>query len=137
METLEKQIGARLRQRREDLNLSQGEVASKMNVAVTTVQRLENAETQPRIDTLMAYCKVVGVNLDEIAGLDNEPPPVRQPTNGEILDAVKKALKVAENPLIQRILQCSEAEKEQISERLDVIEHARKLNLKKPIKFSK
>lgn len=136
METLEKQIGARLRQRREELNLTQGEVASKMSVAVTTVQRLENSETQPRIDTLVAYCKAVGAKLDDITGETSEPTPVRLPSNGEILNVVKNALKVAEIPLIKRILDCSKEEQEEIAKRLDMIEHRRKLS--KPVsKFAK
>lgn len=114
METLEKQIGNRLRERRDELNLTQSEVASEMGVAVTTVQRLESGETQPRIDTLLAYCRVVGLSVDDVASNKSEPPPVRVPSNGEILETVKNALKVSENPLIQLVLSLEKEHQETV-----------------------
>ncbi len=57
-ETLSKLIDAR-----ERLHLSQSELARRMGLRANVISRLESAQHSPRLDTLIAYARALGLGL--------------------------------------------------------------------------
>lgn len=137
MEDLRKRIGARLKEKRDALGLKQSDVAIRMGSTPLTVHRVETGQFEAKIGTVVAYCRAVGMKLDDI--LADEPIKEVTPTfsNADIISAVTNALKIAENPLILRILKCSDEEMLALETRLDMIERARKRSIDKVSDFSK
>ena len=60
----------RLRQTREEKNISQTEMASKLGIAVTTYRNYENTSREPNYDILVNISKVLNVSIDYL--LENE-----------------------------------------------------------------
>lgn len=125
MGDLRKNIGDRLRLQREELGLTQGDIAEKLGVAVTTIHRIETAAVTPSVETLIDYCREIGTSVDSIVSDQPFEPVVIKPTLQDVFREIEKAIKVSENSFIQRILQCSEEERNELSKRLDMIEHRR------------
>ncbi len=59
------EVGSRLRDLREQLNLSQREVASRSGLSSATVSMIENSRISPSIGTLRRIVGAVGVTLAE------------------------------------------------------------------------
>lgn len=140
-----KLIGSKLRKRRDDLGLTQKQIADRIKVHPLTIGRMEEGAHSVNVVTLIACCRLLDIDLDELLAdteLGSVEPIqeiIREPRSSEILEAVKNALKIAENPLIQRILQCSKEEQHELEGRLAMLEHRRDKNAKKdkPAKISK
>lgn len=69
MQTLDK-----LKKRREDLNLTQGEFGAKVGVKAMTVYRWEKGESLPRRKTWRKLQEVTGLPIAEIIPLSCEAP---------------------------------------------------------------
>ena len=82
----------RLRERRLALNLTQKQVAEAAGVDRTTIAYYEDGKRQPTLTTLIGMCNVLQVDLDWLAGLEedinkSENVPVYQiPSPGEPLE---------------------------------------------------
>ena len=61
---------------REDLDLTQDEVAQLLNVSRATVNRYENDRYDMKLTYAIELAKVYNVLLDYIAGLTNERKPL-------------------------------------------------------------
>lgn len=61
----------RLRQTREEKNISQTEMASKLGIAVTTYRNYENTSREPNYDILVNISKVLNVSIDYLLGNDS------------------------------------------------------------------
>ena len=61
---------------REDLGLTQDEVAQLLNVSRATVNRYENDRYDMKLTYAIELAKVYNVSLDYIAGLTNERKPL-------------------------------------------------------------
>ena len=61
---------------REDLDLTQDEVAQLLNVSRATVNRYENDRYDMKLTYAIELTKVYNVSLDYIAGLTNERKPL-------------------------------------------------------------
>ena len=61
---------------REDLDLTQDEVAQLLNVSRATVNRYENHRYDMKLTYAIELAKVYNVSLDYIAGLTNERKPL-------------------------------------------------------------
>ena len=61
---------------REDLDLTQDEVAQLLNVSRATVNRYENDRYDMKLTYAIELAKVYNVSLDHIAGLTNERKPL-------------------------------------------------------------
>ncbi|MBQ8794860.1 MAG: helix-turn-helix transcriptional regulator [Clostridia bacterium] len=62
-----------LRELRLSRNLTQEQVAEKLNVTRQTISSFETGRTRPDIDTLIKYCEIFGIELDSlIYGCDKE-----------------------------------------------------------------
>ncbi len=66
-------INDNLRGLRQSRNLTQDQVAEKLNVTRQTVSSYESGRTRPDIDTLVRYCEIFGIELESlIYGYDKE-----------------------------------------------------------------
>lgn len=88
MKISEKQIGLRLKTRREAMHLSQARVAERMEVATSTVARLERGELNATLSTIMAACDALELPL--ATALDLKQPTVVTPR--ELLFSLRDAL---------------------------------------------
>lgn len=65
-------IGENIQEFRRKNNLTQEELANKMNVSYKTISSWENNRNIPSIDMVLELSKVLGVSLDEIIGTDTD-----------------------------------------------------------------
>ena len=61
---------------REDLDLTQEEIAAMLNVSRATVNRYENDRYDMKLTYAIELAKVYNVSLDYIAGLTDDPKPL-------------------------------------------------------------
>ena len=59
-------LGLRVRQRREELGLSQEKLAASADISQMTLVRLENAQTRTELATLVRIANVLKISLDEL-----------------------------------------------------------------------
>ena len=70
-----KKYTERLRELREDRDISQREIAVILNCTQTAYGKWENGKRDIKIDDLITLAKYYNVSLDYIAGLTNNPTP--------------------------------------------------------------
>jgi len=63
-------IGSRIRTAREDLGLSQTQLAAALNVRERTVDRWETGKNQPEISQLRGLSRTLQVSLTYLLGVD-------------------------------------------------------------------
>jgi transcriptional regulator with XRE-family HTH domain len=72
------QIGERLRQLREDKQVSQGFIAAKTGLIRAYVSRVENGHSTPAIGTLQKFARALEVPMHELFHEGDKPPkPLR------------------------------------------------------------
>lgn len=71
-------LGENIRKYRKEKNLSQDELAEKLNVTRQSVSLWENDQTQPSLENIVALAKLFGVTTDEL--LTDEVGEPTQPT---------------------------------------------------------
>ena len=64
-------FGYRLRELRENKNLTQTQVARRLNLSKTTISGYENNIKTPSLDVLVKLSILYGVSADYILGLEN------------------------------------------------------------------
>ena len=60
--------GKRIRELRESLGMSQGELANELHIPQTTLSGYERERTQPPIEVLRAICSIYNVDADWLLG---------------------------------------------------------------------
>ncbi len=65
MDEFDIKLGGWLEEQRKARHLSQAEVARRMNVTKTAVHCWEKGKRKLYADTLLHYCKVTGINLQD------------------------------------------------------------------------
>ena len=90
-------FGLRMKKLREEMNLTQDAVASRLGVTVLTIKRYESNEQLPPVDKLEKLALMYKTSLDYLRNLDkrkpfyiNDLPESKQEMVMEILDAVRK-----------------------------------------------
>ena len=83
-------IGARLRQLREQKQMSQGDVEKATGLLRCYTSRVENGYTVPSIDTLEKYAAALDVPLYRLFYEGDEPPPLPKLTPRENLEELAK-----------------------------------------------
>jgi len=68
-------IGTRLRQLREQKQLSQGDIEERTGLLRCYVSRVENGHTVPSLETLERFAGVLDVPLYQLFFSGEEPPP--------------------------------------------------------------
>ena len=79
-------LGSRVRQLRQRLDLSQTELAQRIDVDPSYISHIENGRTkQPAMPIIQALAKALAVPVDDLlaamAGKPTEPPPQRTPAD--------------------------------------------------------
>ncbi|MBS3739398.1 MAG: helix-turn-helix domain-containing protein [Bacteroidetes bacterium] len=64
-----KSIAQKLAESRQAKGLTQDELAEKAKVNLRTIQRIENAESEPRGKTLKLICEVLDINTESLVAL--------------------------------------------------------------------
>lgn len=66
----------RIREQREDKDLSQTEVGEKTGMTQRKISRLENNATQPTTAEIKTLCEFYNLSADYLLGLIDEPRPL-------------------------------------------------------------
>ncbi len=92
-------LGARLREVRQQSGLSLREVARQLGVSASFVSQLENGKSQPSVATLYSLSQLLGISIDElfdpsVAGVPQAPHGRAQPPGsaGQEVPAVPERL---------------------------------------------
>jgi len=90
------EIGYRIKARRDELGLTLDDVASKIGVARSTIQRYESGKIEKlKLPVLEAIARVLRVNAGWLLGLDEKrpyPEGEKQPLDGEELSQAQRDL---------------------------------------------
>ena len=71
-------IGSRLRKSRDQKNLNQKEAAEALGISNVVLNRYENDERLPDVDTLGKLAEFYGVTTDYLLGRIDNPKPISQ-----------------------------------------------------------
>lgn len=67
----------RARNLREDLGLSQDDIALKLGISRATVNRYENDRYDLKLSYAIELAKIYNVSLDYLSGLTDDPRPLK------------------------------------------------------------
>ena len=73
-------IGDNIRKYRKANNLSQDELAEKLNVTRQSISLWENGQTQPSLEYIVALAKMFGVSTDDLLADSTDPKPENNQT---------------------------------------------------------
>jgi transcriptional regulator with XRE-family HTH domain len=71
-------MGKRFQQIREEVGLSQPELAAAAGVPVDTLRNWEHGRRVPSLVNAVRVATALGISLDRLAGLDETPAPKRR-----------------------------------------------------------
>lgn len=90
-------IGQRIRYYRTESDLTQAELAGKLNVKPSAISSWEVGRTEPNLGQVSTMSKIFGVTMDELIGLNNKPEPdIHFETQGFDFSALIEYLKMPE-----------------------------------------
>ena len=84
-----KDLPLKLRQLRKSNNLSQKEVADKLNISPSVVSGYETGERTPSTENLLALSYLYKCSTDYLLGKSKEVPPVILDTDGLTAEQIK------------------------------------------------
>lgn len=70
-----KSYNKRLKDLREDKNISQQQLAKLMGLSDVTIQSYEYGKSEPKMSTLIKMAELYGTSIDYIAGLTDDKTP--------------------------------------------------------------
>jgi transcriptional regulator with XRE-family HTH domain len=79
-------IGTRLRQLREQKQMSQGDIEERSGLLRCYISRVENGHTVPSLETLVRFAGVLDVPLYQLFYNGEEPPPTPSLTPRKTLE---------------------------------------------------
>jgi transcriptional regulator with XRE-family HTH domain len=82
-------IGTRLRQLREQKQLSHGDIEERTGLLRSYVSRVENSHIVPSLETVERFAWVFDVPLYQLFFAGGEAPPTPSPTTRETLEELK------------------------------------------------
>ena len=68
-----RELGERLRRLRESVKLSQVKMAELLGVKQSSINRYEQGQSAPSLETLVRYADYFDVSLDDLVGRDWKP----------------------------------------------------------------
>jgi transcriptional regulator with XRE-family HTH domain len=83
-------FGVRLRLAREQAQLSQAEIAPKVDASTRTVIRWESGETVPSRLVIREWARICGVPVDWLRGRDSNPQPTAEAKHEEALERLRQ-----------------------------------------------
>ena len=94
-------VGERLAGIRSDHDDTQGELAEKLNVSVSTVRSWEHNQSAPSNEILVQICKMYGVSADYLLGLaDYDPDYTHRLHQAKFTESERRELKKYEQYLL-------------------------------------
>ena len=63
-------IGAKMKQARQDAEVTQKELAEKLGVHQKDISRWENGERTPALETFAKICRILKVSVDDMLDID-------------------------------------------------------------------
>ena len=88
MSDLKKLFGQNLRKIRKKHNLTQEQLAEKIDISLPNISYIENGKTYPSVDTQEKLCKILKIKYQDLYAFD-ELPTVKE-MKMEILNAIKE-----------------------------------------------
>lgn len=87
-----KKFGDRIAEARERKGLTQEKLAQRIEVSRAALSHYEKSRRQPDIDTLVKIAAELGVSVDYLLGLTNDPNPYGpdEPTEKDLEELMKK-----------------------------------------------
>ena len=111
-----KTVGDRIQEQLEKMNLTQKELAEKVNVQEATISRYVNNERQPRSDILSRIASILNVTSDYLLGTDERNSSYNIESKAkEILEVIKSVgidLENIDYEKLEQLLKLSNIEKE-------------------------
>ena len=73
-------LGDRIRQAREQADISQAELARRIGISKNAMNTIEGGQSDPRVSRIVAIARVLGVSTDTLLDMQEKPPATRQRT---------------------------------------------------------
>lgn len=87
-------FSARLKELRTDNDMSQTELAEKLNLKASAISKYEKCITQPALETLKKIAKIFGVTVDYLIGVSDIKNPYEVnrilPSEAELVEHFRK-----------------------------------------------
>lgn len=85
-----KGIGSRIKQLRQENNLTQKELAEKLSIGLTTISNYETGYSIPDVQMLLKIANIFGVSIDYLAGKTDQ----RNPSTDPLLDGFPEGVQI-------------------------------------------
>ncbi len=66
-------IGSKIRKKRQELGISQSELAVRAGIAQSTLSYIEKNKKRPQFDTMSAICRVLGITVLDLLTFNEQP----------------------------------------------------------------
>jgi len=73
-------LGDRIRQAREQADISQAELARRIGISKNAMNTIEGGQSDPRVSRIVAIARVLGLSTDTLLDIQEKPPATRQRT---------------------------------------------------------
>ena len=83
-------VAKRLRSLRESVDLSQAKIAALIGITQTSINRYENEQASPPLETLLWYADFFDVSLDYIFGRTDSPEGKQFENKPRVIEAMTK-----------------------------------------------
>jgi transcriptional regulator with XRE-family HTH domain len=95
LEKTQDSLGERIRQKRESIEMSQGELAASVGISQKSLSQIETGKTMPRRATLAAIAGALGVDVDSLFWVKPQGPKLLRTGTAPTLEELKD---MAEHP---------------------------------------
>ena len=70
-------IGRKIQKKRQELGITQGELAKRAGIAQSTLSYIEKNKKRPQFDTMSVVCRVLGITVLDLLTFE-EPPSTKK-----------------------------------------------------------
>lgn len=117
-----KEIGFRIKQRREELGLTLEDIASQVKVARSTIQRYETGSiSRPKLPVLYSISQSLRVSPDWLLGITDDPAPVTLVGAEKTAAGEGDGLSPLEKRLMQLVHRLSDDQKEMLLAQIELL----------------
>ena len=117
-----KEIGFRIKQRREELGLTLEDIASQVKVARSTIQRYETGSiSRPKLPVLYSISQSLRVSPDWLLGITDNPAPVTVFSAEKTAAGEGDGLSPLEKRLMQLVHRLSDDQKEMLLAQIELL----------------
>ncbi len=118
-------LASRICKARKKANLTQQQVAERLNVARTSVSHWENGAREPDLKTIRELSDLFGVSFEYLVGASNSIP-INQEHISDTNDFIKTSLGNDVQVMFRDITSFDDAEKEELKNFIDFIKSKKK-----------